>query len=119
MLTTTYTLDELELPLVLRPTMAEVSTVVLESPAELTVEYQYEPEEREIMRPDPNDCQQGHPACVNVYSVTVATPMVFDNEGIALYLSAGFDLTNILPQSTINDMEDTILASIRNERRAA
>lgn len=113
------TLDELELPLIRRDTMAPLADVVLSQPARVHVDYDYEPGQHEIMRPDPNDCQQGFPGNVCVFSVTAAELMKFDNEGIAMLLEPGFDLTHLLRRTTTDALEDEILASIRSHRRAA
>jgi hypothetical protein len=116
---TTYTLDWLELPLIRHDTNAPLADVILVTPADVTVEYDYHPAEREIMRPDPNDCQQGYPDEVEVFKVVCTEPMLFDNEGITLTLAAGFELTHLLPRTTLDKMEEAIIGGIRSHRRAA
>ena len=113
------TLDELELPLIRRDTMAPLADVLLSQPARVHVDYDYEPGQHEMLRPDPNDSQPGYPDSVSVYSVTASELMKFDNEGIALLLEPGFDLTHLLRRTTTDALEDEILASIRSHREAA
>lgn len=113
------TLDELEIPLTRRDTNASIADVVLSAPVRVRVDFDYEPAQREIMRPDPDDCQPGYPASVSVFSVVADELMRFDNEGIALLLEPGFDLTHMLRRSTTDKLEDEILASVRDHRRAA
>lgn len=115
---TSYTLDELELPLIIHTTMAPLADVIA-GPVELNVKYDYEPGQHEILRPDPNDSQPGFPDSVGVYEVTAAEPLLFDNEGITLTLAAGFDLTSILPRAVFDRIEHDLIMSIRNHREAA
>jgi hypothetical protein len=116
---TVLTLDELELPLIRRDTLAPLADVVLSAPASVHVDYDYEPGQHEILRPDPNDSQPGYPDSVRVWEVTAAELMKFDNEGISILLEPGFDLTHLLRSTTTDALESEILASIRSHRRAA
>src|SRR5512133_2264082 len=116
---TSYTLEWLELPLIIRATMAPVADVILVSDAEVTVDYCYEPAQREYIRADPNDSQPGFPDSVEVYKVTAAEPIILDNEGISVTLAAGFDLTGLLSRGEICTIEHDLVMGIRKHRRAA
>ncbi len=83
--------------------------------ATVNVEYEFIPGEREIMHPDPNDSQPGSPDAITIGSIKLIAPMEFAAESITTVFDAGYDIFHLLSKSRVEQMEEEILASAREE----
>lgn len=112
---TSHVLDELELSLITRGNCCEFADVVLMAPAQVEVHYDIQPGQELILRPDPNDSQEGFPAQCEVYKVIASEVMMFDAEGITLSIAAGEEITHLLKRSTVDEIEESILAGTHDD----
>jgi hypothetical protein len=78
--------------------------------AAVEIEYEYEPGQKEIMRPDPSDCQQGFPAQITVQSIKLVNAVTLDGDKCSATLKAGIDLYEMLNPGQIREIEDGIVA---------
>jgi hypothetical protein len=83
--------------------------------ATVDVEYEFQPGEREIMRADPNDSQPGWPDAITIGSIKLIAPMEFAAESITTVFDAGYDIFHLLSKNRIEQMEEQILTSVREE----
>lgn len=64
--------------------------------APVVIEYEFEPGQREIIRADPDDCQQGFPDQVSVVSVKLTDDVRFEGDCSYTVIRAGTDITDYL-----------------------
>lgn len=64
------------------------------APATITLEF--EPGQREIIRADPDDCQQGFPDQISVVSIVLRQDVWFDGDCSSTVIRAGTDITDYL-----------------------
>ena len=77
------------------------------------IDFDYEPEQREIMRPDPSDCQGYEPAQVRIQCIRLAKAAKFRGVFSCVRLKAGADIYEILDPGYRSDLEDEIKAAAR------
>lgn len=87
--------------------------------AEVVIEFDYQPGQREILRADPDDCQQGFPPSVTIQSIKLTKDALFRGDCTFGRILAGTDLYERLNPGYISDLEDEILAGASDHRRAA
>lgn len=92
--------------------------------AKVTIEYEYEPGQQEILAADPDDSQPGFPAQLNVYRVTLTKDLHFTGEVSEIKIKAGTKLWDCLATPTrierispsdVERLEEEILQSLREE----
>lgn len=121
---TQLTIGELEVCLCRQRNQSEWACLVKFGETKIDIEYEYQPGEREIIRADPNDSQQGWPASITISGLTLAEPMTYEAEGVTTTIDKGVDIYHLLSKDQVEKLEDEILAGMvetydEYERRAA
>jgi hypothetical protein len=80
--------------------------------AQVEIEYEYDPGEREEIRAAPEDCHEGEPASVTIKSVKLAKPCLLPGEKCLVFLNTGFDLTECFDPHYIGKLRDEIHTEI-------
>lgn len=88
----------------------EWDSLVQDAPAMFTVEYDYEPEQREIINRAPEDCQPGWPASVTVCSFRPVDDCLFNGDISKCIVFAGKELLHLLERDDLCSIEDEALA---------
>jgi hypothetical protein len=111
---TSYLLKYAQLDLDQRATGRVLGDFELDAPTWLDVEFTVNPGQREIMRPDPDDCQEGFPATATIIKALVCKkPMkLIAADEMTLTLPTGFDVTEYLSKSVIEMMEEQLMADL-------
>jgi hypothetical protein len=90
--------------------------------AQVEIEYEYEPGQELILRPDPDDCQEGFPDRVSVYRIKLTEDLHFVGDVSETKIKAGTFLWDCLASpvrverlspSEVSKLEDEILTSER------
>jgi hypothetical protein len=79
------------------------------------VEYEFEPGQPLILRPDPDDSQPGSPDAVTIGAIKTVNPMEFIAGGLLLTVDAGEDIFHLLSKQQIEQLEDESLSSLKEE----
>lgn len=87
--------------------------------AEVVIEFEYEPGQREILAADPDDSQPGFPPSVTVRSIMLTKDALFRGDCSFGGILAGTDLYERLNPAFISDLEDELLTGAISQRRAA
>lgn len=111
MSTTTRELSSLDLEL--RNEWNYWDDLVQVGSALVEISFEFDPGQREILRADPDDCQQGVTASVTIYSIKLTAPLVFAGDVSDCMLKAGNELMERLSPSEASKLENEILTSAR------
>lgn len=87
--------------------------------AEVVIEFEYDPGQREILAADPDDSQQGFPPSVTVNSLKLTKDVLFRGDCTFGGIVAGTNLYERLDPGYIADLEDDLLTGAISHRRAA
>lgn len=85
--------------------------LVQQGTASAVIEFDYEPEQRERMRPDPSDCEPYVPAQCTIQSIRLAQDVFFHGQWTFACLRAGTDLYERLNPGYVSDLADEILTT--------
>jgi hypothetical protein len=94
---------------------SEFACLVHFGESDVEVEYEFHPGQRAIIHADPDDCQEGWSDSITIGAIKPAKAMEFAAEGLTLTIDAGQDIFHLLSKSRIEQMEEEILASVREE----
>lgn len=86
----------------------EIAEVGLYTEHMIDVEYHIDPGQREIIHKDPDDCQPGYGATMQIYRITAHGRMELkDDAGISLVFPSGTDIT-VHCKDLLDDIETQI-----------
>lgn len=114
----TVKLERLKLPLQQRDNRADVGVFMLDGPFDVTVDYNVEPGQREIIAADPDNSQPGYPDSCEITKVIAAEEIVLVDGGMLLSIDGGEDITHLISRSDMERLETSVMAQHREAARA-
>lgn len=87
-------------------------------PAQVEIEYDYDPGQREVRNAAPEDCEEGCPASVTITSIKLLAPCLLHGEKCLAFLNAGFELVECFDHHYIGKLRDEILTEKEAEALA-
>lgn len=82
--------------------------LVAAKPPVATVSFDYEPGQREIIRADPDDCQEGFPESYRVHAIVLAEDALFNGDCSTVTIKAGTDLFERVNPHFVEQLEADI-----------
>lgn len=79
----------------------------------VSVEFEHEPGQREIIHADPDDCQEGWPESITITGIDPAHPLHFFAERQQYTVEAGEDIFYLLTKNDIEKLEEQVLESLK------
>jgi hypothetical protein len=108
----TVTLGEVEIKIIGAGSV-EFACLVHFGGGHVCVEYEYEPGQPEIIRADPDDCQEGMRESLIIGSIVPVYPILFLAERMQYTVEPGEDIFHLLKRDDIEHMEDKLLAELK------